>query len=340
MINVVSKTSLAGIGMALAIGFGLASPAQAAFSFNPTGGATVGGFNPGTINNATTLGFGPGNLYGQNAQTAINNFVAGTGSTTFTSYFQTALTSVGTPTGSVIPAGLNSAYQITEVAQLQETVQSVTTSNGVTTATFALAPSGVQQVSLFFNPAVTANNATGTGFTDGTEIARLTPTSLGSSQYSTSGATGSFYGQGTTITLPDPVPGVDNISTTGRTLIGSGSSNVNNNVNFALANFFPSPVALVSITNLNVSSQFDSVAASARFTMLNGSTLTPLVVFPPTRVGAVNAQSGPDIAFQVSGITQSFTAVPEPASVAMTVIGLGMGLGTVAARRRRVRAKA
>jgi len=305
-----SKMILARVGLAVALSAGLATSARAdAIRFNPSGGAFTPTFT------TSGLGFGPGSALAINAAPL-------TVGQTFQLVFQTHLTSL---VGVNAVPGLNTTFQITEVGTFMEQVTSLTTTGGVTTATFALVPSANNRISIFENNAVVFNDAAGTGFNVGTEIARITPSSFTASQFSTPGTLAQFNQSGLG----------GNNSTTGLAVTGNGSTGINNVVNTTNPGFFVTQPLFTSIFNANISSVFDAVPPALLFT----NPITSATIVP--RIGAINGTSGPDIEFQVSGFTQSFSSVPEPASVAMTAIGLGgAGLFSVVARRRRARASA
>lgn len=320
------RGSLLRIGSAVVLAGGLAPSADAAFNFNPTGDGTTG--NTFAI---TGLGFGPGNVL---AQGAAPGGVLAVGQQ-FTLYYQTHLTSLVGPSAPPAVPGLNSTFQITEVGTFQEMVTGLTTAtDGSITATFQLVNSANNSVKIYENNAVVFNDANGTGFNAGQVIATLTPSNLNSSQF-----TNTTPVKGTTTFNQ---VGVGNNSGTGQAANGSGSTNLNLAVNSFNAAFFNpptgQPMLTSSIFNSNLVPFFDTVAPSLRFTSANQAPNTAPGVTPV--IGAINGVSGPDVQFKVSGFDQSFNtapaAVPEPASIAMTVLGLGgMGLGSLVARRRR-----
>jgi hypothetical protein len=302
-----TRFALLRTGTTLALAFALSTSVKAGpIQFNPSGGVSTPTYN------ITGLGFGAGN------GVAINAIPPGGGLTvgeTFTFLYQTHLTSLTGPNAPAAVPGLNSTFQITEVATLTETVTAVSTSNGTTTAVFALAPNAANNISIYENNAVVFSDANGTGFTSGIKIMSLNPTSYNPSQFSNSGGTTTFN-----------QTGAGNNSGTGLAVNGSGSTSINSGVGPYNSSYFVTPGLASSLISSNLTTYFDSVSPATTF--FNG--------YMPT-IGAVNGSSGPDIEFQISGFTQSFTPVPEPASIIMSLMGLG-GMTMIARRRRRATA--
>jgi hypothetical protein len=306
-----------------ALGITLASSAQAAnITFNPTGNGIA------SDNIAIAgLNFAPGNAL---AVGAINPATGTLTTSPFTVTVQTHLDSVTLTNGQTfVPAGLNTAYQITEVATLQEQVD--TAHSTPATANFTLVPTPGNKFNIYFNPAVTYNNSAGTGFTDGTTILTKTPTSFNGANFTdttkSSGASLVPFNQTSSAYPPSPTATADR---------GSGSFSVNLLVNSFLPNFFqpPSgqPFLTTSINASNQQSFFDVAPPSVSFTnLITGTTLTPAI-------GSNNGTSGPDFQFQVSGVTESFNVIPEPASISMALTALGIVPLAVWQVRRRAKA--
>jgi hypothetical protein len=300
------------------------NPARGDFNFNPSGGAFTPTFT------VQGLGFGPGNVLSQGS-------IPITPGATTQLFFQTHLTSL---TGNTAPSnvpGLNSSYYITEVGSISETVGTVTTAaNGVQTVSFVLNPSPNNRISIYYTPGAwsNTNDATGTGFVTGSsvEIARLTPTSFISSTYNDTTSVNGLQPFNQT----NPPSGND---PNARANAGSGSTTINNSVPIYNTAFFQPPSGTPTLTSsifkANLSPSFDAIPPSLQF--LNP--VTSAVIIPnigPSAgggVGAINGQTGTDFQLQVSGFTQSFTVVPEPASV--TLIGIGVvGVGALSFRKR------
>lgn len=310
-----------------ALGITLASSAQAAnITFNPTGGASIGGSNPGDIA-IDGLNFAPGNAL------SVGAIVPATGSVTtspFTVIVQTHLDSLTLTNGQTfVPAGLNTNYQITEVATFQEQVD--TAHSTPANAIFSLVPNS-GKFNIYFNPAVTYNNSAGTGFTDGTVILTKTPTSFNGANFTDTtklnGASLTSFNQTSSPYPPSPTATADR---------GAGAASINLAVNSSDSHFFQppggQPLLSTSINASNEQSFFDVVPPSVLFTnLVTNTTLGP-------NIGSNNGTSGPDFQFQVSGITESFNVVPEPASLSMALTALGIvPLAAWQVRRRRTKA--
>jgi len=303
--------------------------------FNPTGGATtIGGFNPGTFT-ISSLNFGSGDAV------AVGAITSGTGLTvgdTFQLYYQTKLVSVNTPSGGVFLNGLNAAngYQITEVSTFTERVTSLTPTSSGLTATFALAP-GPNVTKIYFQDlaasgAVAANAITGQGYNQGTLL--LTKTVNQDTSNFTDATRGGGLG---TAPLNQSGGGDYSGNTTDQ---GSGSATVNLGVGGYLSNFFLTPNLIASTFSTNLVLPFKDLAPSNAFNDPNAPVGSAPTIIPniggPT---GINGVTGTDFLLQVSGATESFTAVPEPASIAMTLLGFaGAGVGSIVARRRKAQA--
>jgi len=322
------KSSLLALAVAAAglLGSVQSASAQTPFDFNPSGGA-------GATYNITGLGFGPGNAL------AVNSLPTGAPlkvGDTFQVYFQTHLTSLSGPNAPAFVPGLNgtpgaAAFQITEVATLNETVASVTNTAAGQTATFTLNPGAIDRISIYQSPGVTFNDAAGTGFTAGTEIARLSPISFTGSNFTNQSA-----GGGAAI-VPFNQTGAGN-GQNAQSITGAGGTGVfattqafgTNPLGYNVAFFQPptgTPQLVSSLFNSNLATPFSALSPSLLFTNpITGVTIAPTI-------GATNGITGPDVQFQVSGITQTFAVVPEPASV--TLMGLGVvGALFVVGRKR------
>jgi hypothetical protein len=238
----------------------------------------------------------------------------------FTLYYQTVLSSVTLANGTQSnPTGLNSTYQITEVAKFQEVA---TIGSGGSTVTFAQAPGSTSTVNIYYTSLTggnsAANLATGTGFiaANSTLIMSETITSENSNF--------------TDLTKAGvaPATALSTGSYGGNTDVGVGSSGINLSVGAYNTAFFNTPGIALSTFNTYQNTPFQfALSAGLTFQSPTGGTVTP-------STGANNGTSGPDFLLQING-NQAFAVVPEPASALMTVIGLGTaGIGAFAAKRR------
>jgi hypothetical protein len=296
-----------------ALGLGLATSARAdVITFDADGTGTMAA--PLAI---TGLNFNPGNAL---AVGAINPSTGNLVTTPFTVYYQTTLGSVQSATtgSAVVPTGLGTNYQVTEVATFQEQVVPGSVSPNGSTAAFQLVNPSAARLNIYFSPTVTANNSTGTGFTDGSVILSANPLSFNGGNFTdetkagTAGTT--TFNQTNFPYTPSPGATADR---------GSGSTSVNLSVTpgYNPAFFQPpngTPILSTSIIASNLQSFFDAVPPSQLFT----NPITSATVVP--NIGSNNGTSGPDFQFQVSGLTQSFQVVPEPASVTMAATALGI----------------
>jgi hypothetical protein len=321
------SSTLTRITMAAALVACVVSNADASFDFNPTGGATVGGFNPGTFN-VTSLQFSAGNAV------AVGGVPAGglhVGST-FQLFYQTNLVGLNTPNGPISSiAGLNNTYQITEVSTFTEVVTSISTGPTGTTAVFALSGAGPNRTNIYFEDltlpgAVKADAVTGNGYSSGTQILTKSVTT------DVANFTNSSQGGGAPQVALNQ-SGSSNYAGV-QTDQGSGTTTIGLSVGPYLANFFQTPGLITSSFSTNATLPFLQIAPSNAFN-------NPLAPGTPTIipvVGAINGESGTDLLLQLSGAAESF-AIPEPASVVMTLLGFaGVGAGSVIARRRKAQA--
>lgn len=298
---------------AAALWIALTSGAQAdTILFNPTGGGASGALTVGSFN--------------WSAGTAVaEGAIPFTLGKTFTALYETALSGLNGPNGTGIATpGLNSTYQITEVAVLSEKVTSLTT-NPDGSVTAVISPGGgPTSVTIFQSPIAGTplyNFVTGVGFTAGTPI--YTATVVGDSTRFVDNT------------------GVSGVGTTQLNKFGTGDyaatttnqGQGNTTINLATSapqntNFFVSPSLLSSLFSGGTNTPFTQQAPATTF--WNGFAPSP---------GANNGTSGPDFLFQVSAATESFSAVPEPASFVMALTALGI-VPLVARQVRRRRATA
>jgi hypothetical protein len=262
-----------------------------------------------------SLGFDTGNAL---AQASIAGGQATVGQT-FQLFFQTRLTDLAiTPGGgSITPAGLNGsaggpAFETTAVGSVTEVVTSVTPGGSVT---FAAAPvqSASSFIRMFYHPGLLSDYFTGAGFAVGTQILTATP-SGGSGNFSLDSATINPFDS---FDPPASAPGAAYAGIT--SVSGSGGSIINGVVTTSDPNFFKSPIISIRLDAFN-NVPFTSTTPSQFF---NSFANTPTVA---ANHGPVNGVNGPDIQFQ-SRSAASFAVVPEPASIALLILGLGALVG-------------
>jgi len=339
------------LSAAAALGIGLASTASAdTINFNPTGGATPGGSNPGT-SAIGSLQWGAGDAVALNSITSAGGgSIIGVGST-FQLYFQLVLNGLngpnGSPLGSSATTGLNTNYQITEVASVSEVVQTLGAGNA--TATFVLAGTQSAQSGLkIYYTDLTGSNAGATkaSFIDGTGF---NPNGGGGAAFNKVILSATINGLGSSSTYTDQTKNsgtpVGNLNQTGppvvggftatKTDVGGGSTGLTMSVNSVDTTFFQTPNIFASFfATIGTQDPFQQVPPSTAFNRPNDPLGTaPTFILP--NPGATNGTSGPDFLLQLNGTPQSFAA-PEPASLVMALSALVIvPLTTWQVRRRR-----
>lgn len=290
-----------------AMATGLASPANAdIIGFSPTG--------TGTFTPVTGLQFAAGDVLIGNAITSGGTINTAPGGITVD--YQVPLVSLLTSTGPVDVPGLNTTFQIAEVGSFRETA----TVTGSTATLTAVPGSGTSTI--YFNGSKVYDLAAGTGFTTGTPILTKSPT-IGTGTFNASLATIVQFNQNGTgdYTGINAAFGTGSATNTFRVAPGY------NPLFFEPA----SPLITTSQFNSGVRTFFTTIPPPLVLETNTGGTVTPMI-------GATNGVSGPDILMEGSGITESFTAVPEPAS--FTVAATALGIVPLAAFALRRRAKA
>src|SRR5438552_2953048 len=166
--------------VAIMLCVGLTTAAHAVLiDLDGTGGLT-GAVNIGSFDwNATSF-------VAQGGQTAIANFLAGSGSINFTVLSQGRLQGVNDPGGNpVVVNGLNTSYEITYVVKLTETITSVVG----TQANFAVVPGATGFVNIYFSSPINSSPINGSGFNDGTLILRGTTVGNATGNFTVSNGT-------------------------------------------------------------------------------------------------------------------------------------------------------
>jgi len=302
---------------ALAVVAAASSSAQAdpiAFDFTGSGGV-------GTL--VSTFDELPGNALAVGAQALINATPPGSTTPAFDLLYQANVRLIGADGTTPVDTG---GFTFTAVARFRETATVV--APGLVTFSLASDQTG-SYFSLFAHPpGGPGNNAAGTGFSNdvgGTLIYSAAPGTSGpSGVFSSGGAVGNLDQ-----TNGSP-PGTGQ-----QTISGFGGAQITVFTNYFNTDYFRQDPGASTTFNTNNNIPFTDVSPSAQFQLLSGSgsgsTFTSYVT---PSLGAINGVNGPDVQFQADA-SNSFNpaVVPEPASVALTAMGL-VGLVGFAARRR------
>jgi hypothetical protein len=284
------------------------------FTFDPTGGGAG-------IANLALIDQAPGSALAQGGVTAINNFLAGSGSTSFTLHYQANLSAIQFANTSIGFSNGTGGNFFSFVAGFGETVTGV--SGG--TASFGFdASNPVNFFNMYASNSI-ADNLNGTGFVNGTPILTAHIVAVPTSNFTVTNSAG---------TNLDQSPNGDQWSGQ-QTVTGGGSSDITLVVDSVNSGYFPSltPSSTITISFFNNSQvdPFRQVDPSQCFntdtSLCGGGGIISLGT-----LGALNGSTGPNIIFQADG-NQAF-AVPEPASLAL--IGLGLSaMGFFGKSRRR-----
>jgi hypothetical protein len=287
------------------------------FTFDPTGGG-------GGTANVALIDQAPGSALAQGGVTAINNFLAGSGSTSFTLHYQANLSAMQFADTSIAFGNGSGGNFFTFVAGFGERVVGASSYPG--TASFQFDASNPTNFFNMYASNSIGNNLTGTGFTNGTPIL---------SAHIVAVATSNFQVTNTTPTNLDQSPNGDQWGGQ-QTVTGGGLSDITLVVDSVNSGYFPTldPSSTITISFFN-SSQVDpfrQVDPSQCFNTASSDCGAGGGISSLGTLGAVNGISGPDFIFQADG-NQAF-AVPEPASLAL--IGLGLSfMGFFGKSRRR-----
>jgi hypothetical protein len=284
---------------------------------------------------ATKFAYANDSVIAVNGNQAVANFLSGSGSTTFTTVFQSSMESVQNAAGQNLNVGaLNMAggYQLTIIGQLTEQV--VGASSGIGTNSFKQTPAVGDFVQIWASPINNHVPLTGANYGTGTLIYSATATAN----------PGTAIDSTFTTTSTNPVP-IDNFTTPNpypntQSIQGVGSSIVYAISQFFDPTFFPDAAAMGLVSGLTQGQTFQNlpftnVDPTAMF--FNGQPGVP-------SVGAINGGPiGPmggtaNFMFE-SNFVQEFglvTPVPEPGTLALSVLGFaGFGLARVVRGRRK-----
>jgi hypothetical protein len=309
------KLNLISIAVLAALG---TSAAQAdLFSFDPTGGSTI---NPITA----TLDQAPGNALAVGGNAAVTNFVTGSGSTAFTTYYQANLNSTQDGNGVNIFSNGSGGNFFTFTAGFGEIVTSAA-SNG--SATFAFDASNPVNYFRVYATGASANNLSGAGFVSGTPILTGHLVDI---------PTSSFTVSSTTPVNLDQSPNGNQWGTQ-KTVSGGGTSDITIMIDMALAGYFPDLLTGSTITfsffNTGLLDPFKQVDPSHCFNTVTGVCTAGGIVGSLGSVNGSLTEGGPDFQFQADGNEAFVKSVPEPATLALMGLGLVV-VGYTTSRRR------
>jgi hypothetical protein len=278
------------------------------FTFDPTGGG-------GGITDVALIDQAPGNALAEGGVTAINNFLAGAGSTNFTLHYQANLSAMQFANTTNAFSNGDGGNFFTFVAGFGETVVGASPFPG--TASFAFdASNPVNFFNIYASNAI-ADNLNGTGFINGTPILSAHVVAVPTSNYQVT--------NDTPINL-DQSPNGDDWGGQ-KTVTGGGLSDITLVVDSVNSGYFPSltPASTITMSFFNNSQvdPFRQVDPSQCFNSTGADCSGGTGIISLGTLGALNGGTvGPNFQFQADG-TQSF-AIPEPASLAL--MGLGLSL--------------
>ncbi|MBS0372037.1 MAG: PEP-CTERM sorting domain-containing protein [Proteobacteria bacterium] len=337
------------IAAALAV-IGAASQAHAGFSaqtvtIDPDGaGGAFGDISVTSLNwlagNAVTVGAG-----GSTGQTIASlNSSLSSGTAVFQSYYQAQLNTFVYNNG-----GSSSTYTPVGQWTVQASFQEAATATSVGAANISLSPiSGT--VSIYYNAVQTANDITGTGYSDGIKILQGTIVGGSGTFQNTTFINDLLVSLGLIPSNPTPITDLDHFGANDapgiKSIQGNGQSSLVVDIGASVGDFIDSNFFKTNITSMSLvdgGDVSDTGQLVDPFSQANPS--DQIVGYTPQYGGALGDTNGviaandgttfsrnSDFQFQTTNVTSFQYKVPEPGSLAL--VGLGFAL-TGALRRRK-----
>jgi hypothetical protein len=338
------------VGALTALWLGVPSQSQAdPLIINlPEGQFQVTGFDPGPgnllITNIPTTGLHAGTVAPGPGQGSV-----------LETYYQANMSALlGTNNNNPIPGlGLNQTYEMAVVARFTEIVTSLTIGANSISAGFALAPLAQQQnpfYEIWFHNGLVNNNLAGTGFATGTKILSGVIGNLTNS---------TFNETDTTVIVPIDNPPPDGGGTAAGkaywnnnktlTVTGTGNNTVTiatMQVNSVVLNptFFPAgqtvtgmvgrPSTGLEYQNVDPSQQLDSMPNAGGFISSIPTGIINGVNFTYAQAQTDSTQAHLVIEDDDKYSVSATAVIPEPSTIALSLIGVGV-LGCARAVRRR-----
>lgn len=323
---------------------GAASQANAAFtsiSVDPDGaGGAYGTISITSLNwlAGNAVAVGAGGLAGQSLAD-YNTALATTGETIHT-YYQAQLNTFVSNSG-----GSSTTY--TPVGQWTVVADIVENQMASGAASVSLTPVG-GTVSIYYNATKTANDITGTGFTDGTKILQGSIVGGSGSFQNTTALNDLLVSLGLIPSNPTPITQLDNFGADNKpgvqSIQGNGQSTLKVDIgatagDFVDANFFKTNITTFDFLTTGIEDANDTGQLVDPFNQANPSAVvngyTPVYgagnvngVLAPVSGGVFTQNS--DFQFQTTNVT-SFNAIPEPSTLAIA----GLGMTGLMLRRRK-----